>query len=85
MKLLERIKILIIGGDAIPGSLEAKLQTLPTHIWHTYGMTETITHIALRSVNGKRASSAFTPLPGVSVSLAEDDCLVIDAPEIGVR
>jgi len=85
LKLLERIKILIIGGDAIPGSLEAKLQALPTQIWHTYGMTETITHIALRSVNGKRPSSAFTSLPGVTVSLAEDESLVIDAPEIGVR
>ena len=82
---LKKIKTLIIGGDKITAALEEKLQSLQTNIWHTYGMTETITHIALRKVNGKNRSKYFTPLPGVSLSLSSDQRLIIDAPHIGVR
>ncbi len=80
-----RIKTLIIGGDKIPVALEEKLQQIPTAVWHTYGMTETITHIALRKVNGPGRSGFFTPLPGVTLSLSDDGRLIIDAPHIGVR
>ena len=84
-ELLNKIKKLIIGGDKISRSLETKLDALKTEIWHTYGMTETITHIALKKVNGKDKTQYFKPLPGVSLSLAEDNRLIIDAPGIGVR
>jgi len=84
-QLLENIDKLIIGGDAIPVKLEEKLQILKTNVWNSYGMTETITHIALRKVNGADASQVFKTLPNVTVSLADDDCLIIDAPNIGVH
>ena len=83
--LLERVKSLLIGGDAILPLLEEKLQGLSTNVWHSYGMTETITHIALRKVNGPDATPGFTPLPNVSVSVNSNKCLVIDAPDIDVH
>lgn len=83
-KLLSQIDKLIVGGDAISPSLEDKIGELSTNVWHTYGMTETITHVALRKVNGVGASNRFTPLNYAKVSLASDNCLVIDAPSIGV-
>ena len=43
-------------------------------------MTETLSHIALRRLNGPDASEWYTPFPSVKVSLNEDRCLVIDAP-----
>ena len=43
-------------------------------------MTETLSHIALRRLNGPEASEWYTPFPSVKVSLNEDHCLVIDAP-----
>ena len=45
-------------------------------------MTETLSHIALRRLNGADASLWYTPLPGVSLSQTEDGCLVIDAPQV---
>jgi O-succinylbenzoic acid--CoA ligase len=84
-KLLNNIEKLIIGGDKISVSLEDKLQELDTQIWHTYGMTETITHIALRKVNGINKTKYFTSLKGINISLSDDNCLIIDAPKIGVR
>ena len=83
--LLKRIDTLIVGGDKIPAALEKKLQTVTAKVYHTYGMTETITHVALRKVNGSDRSGYFSPLPGVEVLKSGDDCLIIDAPHLGVR
>ena len=77
---LKQIRHLIIGGGAIDDALAAALKTFPNHGWSTYGMTETLSHIALRRLNGPEASEWYTPFPSVKVSLNEDSCLVIDAP-----
>ena len=45
-------------------------------------MTETLSHIALRRLNGPEASEWYTPFEGVRVSLSEEGCLVIDAPAV---
>lgn len=77
---LMQIRHLIIGGGAIDDALAAALTIFPNHVWSTYGMTETLSHIALRRLNGPDASEWYTPFPSVKVSLNEDRCLVIDAP-----
>ena len=82
--LLDKLDKLIIGGDRISTLLDKKLQTINTKVWHTYGMTETITHIALRKVNGSEASEWFSPMEHVSV-LQQNQQLVINAPSIGVH
>src|SRR3712207_8945303 len=48
----------------------------------SYGMTETLSHIALRRVSGPQSSSWYTPFDSVSVALNEEGCLVIHAPEV---
>ena len=79
---LKEIKHLIIGGGAIDDALAAELKDFPNAVWSTYGMTETLSHIALRRLSGPEASEWYTPFPSVNVSLSEDGCLVIDAPEV---
>ncbi len=79
---LKQIKHLIIGGGAIDEAMAEELKTFPNHVWSTYGMTETLSHIALRRLSGPEASEGYTPFPSVSVSLNEEGCLVIDAPEV---
>ena len=79
---LKQIKHLIIGGGAIDDSLAAELKDFPNHIWSTYGMTETLSHIALRRLNGPEASEWYTPFPSVHLSLSDEGCLIIDAPEV---
>ena len=82
---LEKIKTLIVGGAALPPGLEPKLEQLKTTIWQTYGMTETITHIALRKVNGDNSSEWYQCLPGVTVVQNADKCLEISCPGIGIE
>ena len=77
---LMRIKHLIIGGGAIDDELAQALKTFPNAVWSTYGMTETLSHIALRRLSGNDSSDWYTPFPSVNISLDNDGCLVIDAP-----
>lgn len=79
---LRNIRHLIIGGGAIDNKLAEALRDFPYYVWSTYGMTETLSHIALRRLNGREASEWYTPFPSVEVSLNEDSCLVIDAPQV---
>ena len=79
---LTHIRHLIIGGGAIDASLEKELRSLPGNIaiWSTYGMTETLSHIALRRINGAEASEWYQPFDSVKIGQTEEGCLVIDAP-----
>lgn len=79
---LMQTEILIIGGGAIDEALEAELKLLPTAVYSTYGMTETLSHIALRRLNGAAASEHYYPFPSVNLSLSPENTLVIDAPLI---
>ncbi len=79
---LKGIKQLIIGGGAIDGKLESELRTFPNDVWSTYGMTETLSHVALRKLNGKEASEWYTPLPHVQVKASAEGTLIIHAPEV---
>lgn len=77
-----RVRHLLIGGGAIDARLEEQLRGFPHAVWSTYGMTETLSHIALRRVNGPASTDFYTPLPGVRVGLSESGCLVIEAPAL---
>jgi O-succinylbenzoic acid--CoA ligase len=74
----KKIKKLIIGGVRVHRALEKELVKLPMEIYETYGMTETITHIAAKRIG----EEAFTVLPNVTVSSDERYCLVIKAKNI---
>jgi len=86
---LHKIKQLIIGGAPISSTLNKELQTVTTNCFATYGMTETITHIAVKKLNNfsrvisnDREKSHYHILPNVSISQDDRGCLVIDAPKV---
>ena len=76
-----RIKI-IVGGGPISADLENEIIKSNAQVYHTFGMTETISHIALRNIS--QGERVFRALPGVTFSEVNEQ-LVIDAPEIGVK
>jgi O-succinylbenzoic acid--CoA ligase len=75
---LVNVKKLIIGGAKMDTTLEAKLLPLKTEIYETYGMTETITHVAAK----KLGENVFTVLPNVKIAQDDRGCLVITVPAI---
>ncbi|PID67991.1 MAG: O-succinylbenzoic acid--CoA ligase [Flavobacteriia bacterium] len=77
---LEQIKTLIIGGAPLSSVWEEKLARLNTAVYLTYGMTETITHIAVRNL--KQSNAVFETLPSVMINQDNRGCLTIDVPYI---
>jgi O-succinylbenzoic acid--CoA ligase len=75
---LSQFKKIIIGGAPVSGLLSKQLQCLPSEIYETYGMTETITHIAAKHVG----ADDFNVLPNVTISNDDRNCLVINVPSI---
>lgn len=84
---LHLIKNLIIGGAAVSESLKVKIaQTLQhsntsTQIYETYGMSETLSHIALKEIY-PNSDDYFTVFENVSISLDKRGCLKIYAPNL---
>ena len=74
------IRNIIIGGGAVSAEMAAELRSFPNAVWSTYGMTETLSHIALRRLSGPEASDWYTPFESVSVTTNDDGVLVINAP-----
>ena len=77
----KKIKKLIIGGVKVHKALEQELVKIPIEIYETYGMTETITHIAAKRIG----EEVFTVLPNVKVSVDERECLIIKAKRISSK
>jgi O-succinylbenzoic acid--CoA ligase len=84
---LNKIKTLIIGGGIVSDALKNRLQSISVEAYATYGMTETVTHIALKKLNHflsdtERIRSVYKILPNISISTDSRDCLVIEALKI---
>lgn len=75
---LKNVKKMIVGGVKMGKTLEKGLSKLKTEVYETYGMTETITHIAAKKIG----ENAFSILPNIKISQDDRNCLVIDALKI---
>lgn len=79
--LWNKVDTLIIGGGEIAESLRAEILKMNLNAYATFGMTETISHIALNKIcDGKK----FKVLNGVSFSLGKKNNLIINAPHLGI-
>ncbi|MFK7950148.1 MAG: AMP-binding protein [Saprospiraceae bacterium] len=76
----ENIEKMIIGGGVVDSSLLNKLQSVQNQCSATYGMTETITHVAVKTLNGEQKSNVYQALKNVKFSQDNRNCLIINAP-----
>jgi O-succinylbenzoic acid--CoA ligase len=79
---LNKVKKLIVGGAAISEKLNKQLQHVSTEVFATYGMTESVSHVAVKAINGKAKSNYYAALPNVNFSVDRRECLVIEAPNL---
>jgi len=75
--ILDRMRAIIVGGASVSEALLAQIGAVEAPVFHTYGMTETVSHIALRRLNGPQASDYFWPLEGVALGLDPRGCLTV--------
>jgi O-succinylbenzoic acid--CoA ligase len=76
---LHRFGQIILGGEAVTTSFTEQLQEIPAAVWHTYGMTETASHVAMKRLNGLEPQNCFNALQGITFSVDFRDCLQIHA------
>ncbi len=77
LSILHRMKSILVGGAPVDSSLEKALKNIQAPIYSTYGMTETVSHIALRRLNGPATSQTYKVLEGVEISSDTRGCLKI--------
>lgn len=77
--VLDNIKTLIIGGAEVSKQLIDKLQNVSTVCYATYGMTETLSHIALKRLNGSNPDKYYYVLKGIEIGQDERSCLQVRA------
>ena len=80
----KRVKKLIVGGGAVDRTLIMKIADSDTEIYSSYGMTETITHVAIKKLNGSNTDDNFKALNDVYFDVDDRDCLVIKADKIAI-
>ncbi len=81
LKELKKVKTLIVGGGVVSNDLKKEIEHSTTEIFATYGMTETITHIAVKRLNHEEKEySLYNTLPNVTLEKDRRGCLVIHAP-----
>lgn len=82
-KHLNNVSNVLIGGSDLSPDLINQMRSFTNHIYHTFGMTETVSHIALRKINGETPDEYFQALPGISLAVDERGCLVISGKITG--
>ncbi|MBC2845299.1 AMP-binding protein [Winogradskyella flava] len=80
----QNIKTIIIGGSKVTKPLLERIQNCPSKFYETYGMTETVTHVAVRQLESKAAKgdNLFRALPNVSFDQDDRNCLIINASKL---
>ena len=71
------LKKILLGGAPVSDYLLSEIQQLPTPVYSSYGMTETVSHIALRLLNTDKKQYAYHTLPNIEIQKDERDCLCI--------
>ncbi|MEW7293037.1 AMP-binding protein [Aquimarina sp. 2304DJ70-9] len=83
---LHLIKKMIVGGGAVSEHLKELIQGVKTKVFETYGMTETVSHIAARRINPKKKDKKdarfFKALPNITLNIDDRNCLLIKAPQL---
>ncbi len=80
LKMLSQFGSVIVGGAAVPAALRERLASYCDNVFETYGMAETLSHIAVRKLSS--GVMPFVALEGVQLSVDTEQRLQISAPHI---
>ncbi len=78
---LKKVSHLIIGGAPISQKLKSQLIENQLTAWQTYGMTETVSHIALAKIDS--GDLEYQTLPGVEIGQDNRGAIWIKSPMSG--
>ncbi|MEA3496732.1 MAG: AMP-binding protein [Bacteroidota bacterium] len=80
IKILNKSRAVIIGGERISKEIIAQAKEIQAPVFHTYGMTETLTHVALKRLNGKNPDKYFHLLKNIKAETDNKNRLILQTP-----
>lgn len=84
IKWLRSIKQVIVGGAPVSPHLKQQINNFPNAIYETFGMTETISHVALKLIAQNSKDAHFRTLGNTNVATTPDGQLILNAPHLGI-
>jgi O-succinylbenzoic acid--CoA ligase len=80
---IHHLKKILLGGSGVSQELLNDIRKLDMPIWLGYGMTESLTHVAVKSLNGIDPKDFYVAVDdSIRFSVSADSCLVINAEHI---
>ena len=83
LEQLKRIPKILVGGGELTPALKAACRAAALQVWQSYGMTETLSHVALQQISPIEVAH-YSALPGIQFS-TKNDCLVIHYPQMQLK
>ncbi len=83
--IFKKIKLAIIGGGLVSENLISKIQNLTTNCFQTYGMTETISHIAVRNLKNCSNETPYNCLDDFKVGANKKNQLIINSKKLDIE
>ena len=77
LEKLNSARAILVGGTSIGKGLEQQMQSITCPIYNSYGMTETVSHIALRLMNTLQKQLAYQKLENIEIAKDARECLSI--------
>lgn len=84
-RVAQQFDTILLGGGPVSGELVQRLSDLPVRVVLGYGSTETVTHVALRDLNGPDVADHFTAIGDVSFGYGSDDRLIVRTPHLSTK
>jgi O-succinylbenzoic acid--CoA ligase len=84
-RLERQFRTILLGGGPVSKALEEDLQDLNVEVFHGYGSTETLTHVALRRLNGPRKQEWSHAIGDITFEQDERGCLLVNTPHLRTK
>lgn len=81
----EQFETILLGGGPVSEALIEDIADLNVKVYQSYGSTETVTHVAIRRLNGPEKSDHFYAIGKVHFGRDPRGCLVVYTPHLSVK
>lgn len=80
-----QFEMILLGGGPVSDALLFDIRTLDAQVFQSYGSTETVTHVAIRAINGPAPEDHFTAIGDCHFARDPRGCLVVYTPHLTTK
>jgi O-succinylbenzoic acid--CoA ligase len=84
LSIIQNTANILVGGAPLNQSLEKKIKEIKLPVFQSFGMTETISHFAIRRISSN-GPNPFETLDNITIDKDDENHLIVNYPEIGLN